>query len=55
MADGEVLNERFNPAPHAPGEAGARGEPVDMFTDATTAQTVDAANRQLQTRLCRST
>lgn len=47
MADGEVLNERFNPALHAPGEAGARGEPVDMFTDATTAQTVDAANRQL--------
>ncbi|WP_244081397.1 hypothetical protein, partial [Aeromonas caviae] len=37
---GEVLNERFNPALHAPGEAGARGEPVDMFTDATTAQTV---------------
>ena len=25
MADGEVLNERFNPALHAPGEAGARG------------------------------
>ena len=45
MADGEVLNERFNPALHAPGEAGQG--PVDMFTDATTAQTVDAANRRL--------
>ena len=37
------INERFNPALRR-----VRREPeVDMFTDATTAQTVDAANRQL--------
>ena len=37
MADGEVLNERFNPALHAPGEAGARGNAIDMFTVQTSA------------------
>ena len=41
------LNERFKPALHAPGKVGASEQPIDMFADAATAQTVDAPNGQL--------
>ena len=50
MADGEVLNERFNPALHAPGEAEPE-EPVDMFTDATTADNSRRGEQAVVTRL----